>query len=66
MNEQRLKMAEDLGADSTVLIQKEDSAADIAKKVHEKIGSFPHNTIDCVGVQSTITVGILVSKKWSK
>ena len=61
MNESRLQVAKEMGADSVVLITKEESAAETAKKVMEATGVAPHATIDCAGFQSTISVGLLVS-----
>jgi threonine dehydrogenase-like Zn-dependent dehydrogenase len=60
MNEQRLAIAKEMGADSTVLIAKGETPEQIAKRVVETIGVAPHATIDCAGFESTITVGILV------
>ena len=62
MNEQRLKIAKEMGADSTVLIAKGETAAQIAERVIKAVGVAPHATIDCAGFESTISVGILVMK----
>lgn len=60
MNEERLKVAKDMGADSTILIGKGETPEETAKRVVAAIGLEPHATIDCAGFQSTITVGLLV------
>lgn len=60
MNEQRLKVAKEMGADSTVVIKAGERPEDIAKKVVEAMGMEPHATIDCAGFESTISVGLLV------
>lgn len=60
MNEQRLEIAKEMGADSTVLITSSETPEQIANRVIQTIGAAPHATIDCAGFESTITVGILV------
>jgi len=58
----RLDVAKELGADYTVLIEKDDTETDIVKKVESALGTLPNKTIDCSGVESTNRVGLLATR----
>ena len=62
LNEQRLKVAKTMGADSVVLCQTQDDPQEIANRAIAAIGKAPDVTIDCVGVQSTVVTGIHATK----
>lgn len=63
VNETRLKLAKEIGATSTLLLDKDESPAATAEKVIQLIGKRPDYAIDCVGFEGTITTGLLVSGK---
>lgn len=60
--ESRLDVAKDLGADFTLLIDRNDKESDLVNKVHAILGSIPDKTIDCCGFESTIRLGLLSTK----
>jgi L-iditol 2-dehydrogenase len=61
ISESRLKVAKDMGADHTVLIETRDSLA-VAGKVKEALGCMPDISIECSGAESSIQAGILATK----
>lgn len=62
VNPERLKMAKELGATATVLLKSNEPVEETAKRVEEALGQMPDYTIDCVGFESTITLGLLATK----
>ena len=60
MNSDRLRVAKEMGADSTILISKEETPEQVAARVVVATVVAPHASIDCAGFQSTISVGLLV------
>lgn len=58
----RLSMAKELGADFSLEVKREDTAAELAKKVSELLGDQPQITIECTGVQSCIQTAIYATR----
>ncbi|XP_046966675.1 sorbitol dehydrogenase-like [Vanessa cardui] len=58
----RLDMAKKLGADYTLLVNKDSNEADIVRKVHELLGTHPDISIDASGAQSTVRLALLATK----
>ncbi|XP_026678337.1 sorbitol dehydrogenase-like isoform X2 [Diaphorina citri] len=60
--EHKLKTAKEMGADATVLIDRNHSLEEISTHIIELLqGEQPDKTIDCSGIESTIKLGMLVS-----
>lgn len=57
----RLKVAKDLGANHTLLVDSKDGEA-LAKKVANLMGCMPDITIECSGAESSIQLGIFATK----
>ena len=57
-----MKVAKDLGATCTVHLKTDESVEETAKRVIESLGQMPDYTIDCVGFESTVTLGLLATK----
>ena len=51
-----------MGATCTVHLKSDESPEDTSKRVIEALGQMPDYTIDCVGFQSTINLGIITTK----
>ena len=61
INEARLKLAKQLGATTTVLIGKEDTSEQVAKKTKKSLSIAGFDkTIECSGVESSLRAGIEV------
>ncbi|CAO1409873.1 unnamed protein product [Diamesa serratosioi] len=58
----RLDVAKELGADYTLLIQKDDKEEDIVKKIHTMIGCEPDKTVDCSGAEATVRLALLATR----
>ncbi|KAI5695944.1 hypothetical protein M8J76_015355 [Diaphorina citri] len=57
--EHKLKTAKEMGADATVLIDRNHSLEEISTHIIELLqGEQPDKTIDCSGIESTIKLGI--------
>ncbi|KAL4613375.1 sorbitol dehydrogenase [Arapaima gigas] len=56
--ESRLAIAKELGADFSLAVKKEDVPTNIAKSVESLLGSQPHVSIDCTGIESSIQTAI--------
>ena len=59
LDDGRLSMAKKLGADITIKIQSKDGR-EVAKQIESEFGESD-KTIECTGVESSITSAILVS-----
>lgn len=58
----KLETAKSMGADETVLIDRNVSLEDVSNNIAELLdGEQPDKTIDCSGIESTIKLGMLVS-----
>lgn len=57
---ERLVVAKELGADFQLEVGREDKPQQLAEKVAAKLGSQPHITIECTGVESCIQTAIYV------
>ncbi|XP_011189502.2 sorbitol dehydrogenase [Zeugodacus cucurbitae] len=60
--QQRLDVAKELGATHTLLMSKDDSAEEVAKKVHQVMGVEPDKSIDCCGAESTTRLSIFATR----
>lgn len=58
----RLDVAKELGADYTLVIQKDDKEADLVAKVHALLGREPNKTIDCCGFEATNRLGLMATR----
>ncbi|BES94295.1 Sorbitol dehydrogenase [Nesidiocoris tenuis] len=58
----RLALAKNCGADLTLKISRDDSPANVAKKVEEVMGAKPDKTMDCTGFSNTINIGLESTK----
>lgn len=58
----KLKKAAELGADSTIKIEKNMSEDEICKLVIEKLGVEPNKVFDCTGAEPCVRVALKVSK----
>ncbi|KAL1453865.1 hypothetical protein WDU94_010172 [Cyamophila willieti] len=59
----KLETAKNMGADASVLIEKDVSLEETSAKILELLGGdMPDKTIDCSGIEATIKLGMLVSK----
>lgn len=58
--QERLTMAKELGADFQLIVKKEDGPKQLAKRVEDMLGTQPHITIECSGVESSIQAAIYV------
>ena len=61
MNAERLKLAKEIGATTTVVVSPNEEPSVTAEKVVQAMGRQPDYTIDCVGFESTVSLGLLVS-----
>uniref|UniRef100_A0A0K8V7I9 Sorbitol dehydrogenase n=1 Tax=Bactrocera latifrons TaxID=174628 RepID=A0A0K8V7I9_BACLA len=60
--QQRLDVAKELGATHTLLMGKDESAEEVAKKVHQVMGVEPDKSIDCCGAESTTRLSIFATR----
>ncbi|XP_053995572.1 sorbitol dehydrogenase-like [Hylaeus anthracinus] len=58
----RLDVAEQLGADATLLVKEEYTEPEVVKKIHDLFGEEPDRSIDAAGAQSSIRLAILATK----
>jgi len=57
----RLAKAKEIGADFLLLVKKEDTPQDMAKKVEGMLGCMPQISIECTGVENSIQTALYVS-----
>uniref|UniRef100_A0A8C4Z2Z0 Sorbitol dehydrogenase n=1 Tax=Gadus morhua TaxID=8049 RepID=A0A8C4Z2Z0_GADMO len=62
LSSERLKMAQEVGADFPLLVTREDSAQDVAQRVAGRLGKQPHVTIECTGAESSIQTAIYATR----
>lgn len=62
LEQDRLNLAMQLGADYILLVTKQDKEDEIVRKIHQLLGEEPDRTIDASGAQSSIRVAILGTK----
>lgn len=60
IKESRLKKAKELGAHNTLMVDDTDPQT-LAMKVAEVMGCMPGVTLECCGVQASISLGMHVS-----
>lgn len=58
----RLKVAKELGADYTVLVNKNDTDDDVVKKVVDILGVEPSVSFDCSGAELSVRIAVKVRK----
>lgn len=58
----RLQKAKSLGADHTLLIQKNMTEGDIVKKIKEILGEEPTVSFDCTGIEQCVRVALTVTR----
>lgn len=61
MVDHRLKIAESMGADYTITVQKTDTPENVALEVERILGAMPDQSVDASGQESTIALNMLVS-----
>jgi L-iditol 2-dehydrogenase len=66
INAERLKFAQELGANKIVLIKAGLSVEQFVDKVKEEIGQRPDISIECSGIESSIKLAILSTKSGGK
>ena len=66
MNPDRLKLAEELGADKTILIDRKLSDKENIEKVMQEIGGRVDVTIECTGFEPSIKVAMCLTKSGGK
>jgi len=66
INPERLKLAKQLGADNTILIDTKLSDKQNFDKVMQVMGDRADATIECTGVQSSIKLAMLMTKSGGK
>ncbi len=63
INEQRLQLARELGADETILVSKGQTEAELVKKVKAAFGGeLPNKTFECSGVAVNFRLVMLTTK----
>ncbi|XP_070819989.1 sorbitol dehydrogenase [Chaetodon trifascialis] len=58
LSPERLTMAKELGADFQLTVKRGDGPQQLAKSVEDNLGTQPHITIECTGVESSIQTAI--------
>lgn len=66
LNPDRLKIAKELGADKTILIDPKLSDKENIENVKQEVGGRADVTIECTGFQSSIKVAMLLTKSGGK
>ncbi len=66
INAERLKFAQELGANKIVLIKNGISVEQLVDKVKEEIGQMPDISLECSGIESSIKLAILSTKSGGK
>ena len=61
LDEKRLEMAQKLGADIIIQVQREQTAKEVAARVRESLNKAPNKVLECTGAESSINTGIYVS-----
>ncbi|XP_058452129.1 sorbitol dehydrogenase-like [Malaya genurostris] len=62
LQQSRLDVAKELGADATLIIEKGKSEQEIVKQIHTLFGGAPDKTIDCSGAEATSRLSILATR----
>ncbi|XP_028413386.1 sorbitol dehydrogenase-like [Dendronephthya gigantea] len=62
LDEKRLEMAKNLGADLTIQVEKGKTAEEIACHIKQLLNEAPNKIIECTGVESSINAGIFAAK----
>ncbi|XP_030580919.1 sorbitol dehydrogenase [Archocentrus centrarchus] len=62
LSEERLSMAKELGADFLLTVKSGDGPQELAKSVADMLGTRPHVTIECTGVESCIQTAIYTTR----
>lgn len=59
----RLNVAKQLGADYTVLVQKDDSDETLVKKIVNTLGQQPDISLDCSGAEICVRTAVQVNAR---
>lgn len=62
LSSDRLAKAKEIGADFLLLVKKDDTPQDMAKKVEAMLGCMPQISIECTGVQNSIQTAIYATR----
>ncbi|XP_046848589.1 sorbitol dehydrogenase-like [Xenia sp. Carnegie-2017] len=62
LDEKRLKVAKDLGADHVITVERGKTAKEVASKVKKLLGKAPNKVIECTGAESSIITGIYAAE----
>lgn len=57
----RLNVAKDLGADYTVLVEKNDTDVTLVNKIVETLGQQPDISLDCSGAEICVRTAVQVN-----
>lgn len=60
LSKERLSIAKEVGADFLLTVKSGDEPQQLAKSVEDMLGTRPHITIECTGVESCIQTAIYV------
>ena len=60
LDESRLHMAERLGADVTIKVEKHQTPEQLAVMVEEMLGEQPNKALECSGAESSIKMAVHV------
>ena len=61
LDPKRLQMAKKMGADMTIMVEKEQSAKEVASRARELLNKAPNKVIECTGAESSINTALYVS-----
>ena len=61
LDSKRLEMAQKLGADITIQVQRDQTPKQVASRVKESLQKAPNKVIECTGAESSINTGMYVS-----
>jgi len=62
VNPKRLEMAKEFGASSIIHLKNGETPEETCQRVIASMGRMPDYTIDCVGFEATITLGLMATK----
>jgi len=62
INAERLKIAKEIGVDSTILVEKEHTTEQLVQKVKEALGRQPDITIECSGAPSSTRLALAATR----
>jgi len=63
INEKRLKLAHQVGADHSILITKDSKEVQLAQEIQDLLGRMPDITIECSGAPSSARLALVATKE---